>query len=434
MDFVSDCRLETVILDNNQSKAKAINLVNTLCDKIEKQDRYIEAFIKEENRKSRLLKAIKAVYSRPKANFNRLRLPVVPVAVKDIFHVKNFSTKAGSLLPADVLTGKEAEVVTKLKNEGTVVLGKTVTTEFAYFHPGPTKNPHNLAHTPGGSSSGSAAAVAAGFTPLALGTQTIGSISRPAAYCGVIGFKPSYARISTKGVIPFSTSVDHVGFFTSDFTGSKIIAGILCNNWQEKPEQDNTSIRFGLPDENYLQQADSQILSEFDIIIKKLKKQGFRVKKTALFSDIKEINYLHHQLIAKEFAEVHKKNFSKYKNLYRPKTAQLIQKGAKVNAKVYQKAKQGRWELRRKITELMNINEIDIWLSPAATSTAPRGLGSTGDPAMNLPWTYSGLPTLAIPLGTVNKLPFGLQFAAAYGNDEQLYEKIEKFLKQLNES
>ena len=154
--------------------------------------------------------------------------------MKDIFHVKGFLTRAGSGLPVDLLTGPEAESVTQLKQAGALILGKTVTTEFAYFAPGPTRNPRNPAHTPGGSSSGSAAAVGAGLCPLALGTQTIGSILRPASFCGVVGFKPSFGRISSAGVIPFAVSLDHIGFFTQDVAGATLAAAVLCKNWGDE--------------------------------------------------------------------------------------------------------------------------------------------------------------------------------------------------------
>ena len=154
----------------------------------------------------------------------------MPVGVKDIFHAAGFETRAGSQLPPELLTGPEADAVGRLRAAGCLILGKTVTTEFAYYEPEPTRNPHNLAHTPGGSSSGSAAAVAAGLAPLALGTQTIGSVIRPAAFCGIVGFKPSYGRISPEGLIFFSPSLDHVGLFTQDVAGMSLAAAVLCEN------------------------------------------------------------------------------------------------------------------------------------------------------------------------------------------------------------
>src|SRR5512138_1003056 len=189
----------------------------------------IHAFIPEAGRFNRLRREAQSITGVPPGPASSGPLFGRLVGVKDIFRVDGFATRAGSHLPADEFQGAEAESVTRLKNAGILILGKTVTTEFAYFTPGPTRNPHNLNHTPGGSSSGSAAAVAAGLCDLALGTQTIGSIIRPAAFCGVIGFKPTYDRISRAGVIPLSPSLDHVGFFASDLEIANAAAQALVS-------------------------------------------------------------------------------------------------------------------------------------------------------------------------------------------------------------
>ncbi|MBL8055948.1 MAG: Asp-tRNA(Asn)/Glu-tRNA(Gln) amidotransferase GatCAB subunit A, partial [Anaerolineales bacterium] len=165
------------------------------------------AFMPEPGRWDRLRQAARALLARYPDPQTRPPLFGVAVGVKDIFHVDGLPTTGGSQLPPDVLRGPQAESVTRLLAAGALILGKTVSTEFAYFGPGPTRNPHNPAHTPGGSSSGSAAAVAAGLAPLALGTQTIGSLIRPASFCGVVAFKPSYERVSRAGVIPVSAAL-----------------------------------------------------------------------------------------------------------------------------------------------------------------------------------------------------------------------------------
>ncbi len=189
------------------------------------------AFIPEENRFERLrIEAEKLVSRYPDSN-HRPSLFGTLVGVKDIFHTDGFVTQAGSQLPSDELQGSEAESVTRLKSAGALILGKTVTTEFAYFTPGLTRNPHNPEHTPGGSSSGSAAAVGAELCPLALGTQTIGSIIRPAAFCGVVGVKPTYERTSREGVIPLSSALDHVGFFAPDISFAMLVAPFLYKDW-----------------------------------------------------------------------------------------------------------------------------------------------------------------------------------------------------------
>ena len=198
----------------------------------EQREPDVLAFVPENGRFTRLQQEAQQLLAQYPDPAERPPLFGVPIGVKDIFHTAGFVTRAGSHLPPDLFQGEEAASVSQLRQAGALILGKAVTTEFAFFAPGPTRNPHNPAHTPGGSSSGSAAAVAAGLCPFAFGTQTIGSINRPAAYCGVVGFKPSYGRIPTTGVIPLSPSLDHVGFFTSDVAGAEWAASLLFADWQ----------------------------------------------------------------------------------------------------------------------------------------------------------------------------------------------------------
>jgi len=251
----------------NALKSGDLNLlsfINDLCDRIEQVEPYISSLISESNKRQRLIKEANALLSKYPDVQKRPPLFGLPVGIKDIFRVDGFETACGSKLPSFLFEGKEAEIVTRLKEAGALILGKTVTTEFAYFQPGPTKNPNNTDFTPGGSSSGSAAAVAAGITPLAFGTQTIGSITRPAAYCGVIGVKPSTKSISTEGIIPFSTTLDHVGFFTNDLEGAAYIASLFCDEWHTSKDGINKKPVIGIPDIEFIAQASNEILDVFD--------------------------------------------------------------------------------------------------------------------------------------------------------------------------
>ncbi len=201
------------ILDKLQSETLSYEqFLKEVCARFKEKDDIIKSFLPEKNRCERVFGELQKLKRKFPDKKQRPPLFGIPVGIKDIFHVQGFKTQAGSILPWEHITGKEGSLIKKLKGYGAIIFGKTVTTEFAYFKPGPTKNPHNILHTPGGSSSGSAAAVSAGIVPLAFGTQTIGSISRPASYCGVVGYKPSFNRISMDGVLPFSPSVDHIGF------------------------------------------------------------------------------------------------------------------------------------------------------------------------------------------------------------------------------
>ncbi len=426
MKFISECSLSKIISQIQNKELSPEKLIDELCDKLEKWDSMIKAFLPETNRRERLQQDLKKLYHKFPEPQDRPILFGIPVGVKDIFHVDGFETKAGSRLPSEILQSKEAEVVSRLKQAGALIMGKTVTTEFAYFYPGATCNPHNFDHTPGGSSSGSAAAIAAGFCPLTLGTQTIGSISRPAAFCGITGFKPSFGRISTYGVIPFSHSVDHIGFFTQDMEGSEIIASILCDNWNNDLPKIEEKPVLGIPEGKYLSQASSEILSAFFETVEKLKQKGFTIKSVPAFNNIDKINDKYKLMNAAEFSEVHKNWFKKYKSDYHQASIDLIEKGKSVPKEVLNNAIKGRIQLREELEQLQKENRIDLWISPSAVTTAPCGLDSTGDSAMNLPWTYAGVPTISILFGLSGELPYGIQFAANYYQDETLFKLIKR--------
>ena len=396
-----------------------------------KREPEVLAFVPEDGRFARLRREAEqllAAYPEPE---RRPLLFGLPVGVKDIFHAAGFTTRAGSQLPPALLQGEEAAVVGRLRAAGALILGKTVTTEFAYFAPGPTRNPHNPAHTPGGSSSGSAAAVGAGLCFLALGTQTIGSINRPAAFCGVVGYKPSHERLSRAGVIPLSPSCDHVGFFTPFVAGAELTARVLLADWRETAV--SRAPVFGIPEGSYLERVSAEGLAHFRVVCQQLVTAGFTVKSVPAMPDFADIYIRHNQIVAAEAAQVHAGWFGQYGSLYHPKTAELITRGRAVPPDDLAVALAGREQLRRELRRLMAENGVDVWVSPPAVGAAPPGLESTGDPVMNLPWTYAGLPTLGLPAGVNEQgLPLGLQLAARWGEDERLFKwaaQIEKTVR-----
>jgi Asp-tRNA(Asn)/Glu-tRNA(Gln) amidotransferase A subunit family amidase len=343
----------------------------------------------------------------------------VPVGVKDIFNVDGFATRAGSHVPPQDLAGPEAAAVVVLRRAGALILGKTVTTEFAYFAPGPTRNPADPERTPGGSSSGSAAAVAAGMSPLTLGTQTIGSICRPASYCGVVGFKPSYDRVSRHGVVPLAPSVDHVGCFTADVSGARMAAAVLCLNW--RPSTALGKPVLAIPESPYLRRAEREGRQLFRSACERLASLGFPVRSVRVMDDFEGIERRHRRLVAAEAAAVHAQWYGAYGDTYHEKTRQLIEIGLGVSVVEREAAIAGCATLRAELTAAMDRHGFDLWISPAAPAVAPLGLDSTGDPVMNLPWTHAGLPSLSLPLrGAPGALPFGLQLAARQGADEEL--------------
>lgn len=420
--------------------------IDDTCDRMDAVDPYVEALVTEEgNRRARLHKEAAELLEDFPDPADRPPLFGVLIGVKDIFHATGFVTRAGSAVPPWVFGGDmddDAAAVTALRMAGALVLAKTVTTEFAYFEPGPTRNPHNLDHTPGGSSSGSAAAVAAGLCPLALGTQTVGSVIRPAAFCGIIGFKPTYDRIPSAGLIPFSPSVDTVGLFTQDVPGMALAASVCCHWWEEEEAEPAPRLPvLGVPDGPYLAQTEPDALAAFEAQVALLAAAGVTIHRIPVLADIQEINQRHHEMIAAELAQVHRKWFSRHHKLYRPRTAALIRQGQEISESSLAAGRAGRDALAETLQSFMNREltgstnpspntdpatnraGIDLWICPAAPGPAPKGILSTGSPALNLPWTHAGMPALTLPhFGPKppNTLPLGLQFVAPRMADESL--------------
>ena len=390
------------------------------------------ALLPEENRFTRLHEdADTLVLSYPDL-IKRPALFGALVGVKDIFQVEGFITQAGSRLPSNFLQGQEAASVTRLKEFGALIFGKTVTTEFAYFFPGPTRNPHNPEHTPGGSSSGSAAAVAAGFCHLALGTQTIGSIIRPAAFCGVVGFKPTYDRISRAGVIPLSPSLDHIGLFTPDVETAKHAANVLIGDWRlETPDGKPT---LAVPEGPYLASASDYALACFKATCDSLTQAGYELRRIPVMDDFQEIRNRHDVIMSAEAAQVHANWFMQHADLYSPKFVELIKRGQAVTSSQLKDAFAARDAFRDKMTQTMSDNNIDLWICPPTVGPAPKGLNSTGDPVMCLPWTQIGFPAINLPAGTNDEgLPMGFQIVGKWDSDEALLSwagDLEKIVSQ----
>jgi Asp-tRNA(Asn)/Glu-tRNA(Gln) amidotransferase A subunit family amidase len=407
------------------------DLISSLQLLYDSREPNVLAFIPEENRFSRLLDDAKELIKKYPDPGNRPPLFGMTVGVKDIFHADGFITRAGSKLPPDELQGDEAASVTLLRNAGALIMGKTVTTEFAYFTPGPTRNPHNPAHTPGGSSSGSAAAVGAELCDLALGTQTIGSVIRPAAFCGVVGFKPTYERISREGVIPLSPALDHVGFFTSDVEMAKRVAGVLVENWGAGNSDKKPTL--GIPEGPYLACVSDYALTCFDDLCQSLADAGYELCRVRVMDDFQSVRDRHDVIMSYDAANVHKEWFSKYASLYSSKFSDLIHGGQ--SKPIYQLHLEARNAFRDQITNTMNENNIDLWICPPTIGPAPNGLDSTGDPVMCLPWTQIGFPAINIPT-TMNEegLPMGLQLVGRLNSDESLLAwagEIEKIVRTI---
>lgn len=387
---------------------------------MERRESEIRALLPEDGRFERLRREARALGERYPGPEERPPLFGLLFGVKDIFHADGWPTRAGSRLPPEALHGREAESVTRVKAAGALMLGKTVTTEFAHFTPGPTRNPHNPAHTPGGSSSGSAAAVAAGFCELALGTQTIGSIIRPAAFCGIAGLKPTYGRIYADGVIPLAPSLDHVGCLAADVPTAIRAARVLCTTWTEPPAPLPRPV-FGLPDGPYLEQVPPDTAAWFADVCRVLVEAGYELRRVPVMHDFAAVRARHLTIQAAEAARVHAAWFREYEGLYGAKIAELIRAGRSIGEQQLAAARAGQLTFRADLERRMADAAIDAWICPSALGPAPQGLESTGDPVMNLPWTQAGLPAVGLPAGNHPAgLPMGLQIVGRWHADETL--------------
>lgn len=421
--YRSFLNLAETVQELRSGRLELKKLLATIRSRMERAEPVIQALLPEPGRWERLERETEELLERYPYSEGRPPLFGVPVGVKDIFHVRGFLTQAGSNLPPSLFQGAEGPCVRGLREAGALILGKTVTTEFAYFAPGPTHNPIHPDHTPGGSSSGSAAGVAAGFYPLALGTQTIGSVIRPAAFCGIYGFKPTYERISREGVLEFSRSADHIGLFTQDAEGMEMAASVLCRDWRKIKETGTGRPTLAIPAGPYLEQASPEGLDAFHSQVMKLERAGYQVERVRVLDDIEEINTRHRRMIFAEMAAVHQAWFKQYESLYRPETGKAIRTGQEVKSKELAQAQAGREVLRRELEEVMTEKSIRLWISPSAPGPAPQGIIATGNPIMNLPWTYAGMPVVNLPAGVAaNGLPLGLQVTAGSGEDELLLQ------------
>ena len=411
--------------------------IDRLEELIARREPEVLALLPETNRFDRLRREWDALNHRYPDPLTRPPLFGALVGVKDIFNVDGFPTRAGSTLPEELFAGPEAACVTALKAVGALVLGKTVTTEFAYFAPGPTRHPLSAAlgeiRTPGGSSSGSAAAVAAGFCSLALGTQTIGSIIRPAAFCGVVGYKPSFGCVPSDGVLPLSPSADTVGWFAATMEDVALMADVLIPDWTADGQPPTavrgesavggrpSAVTLGIPDGPYLERASAEGLAHFWQTVRRLEAAGIEIRRVPAMVDYDDIYRRHNDIVAYEAARTHARWFDAYREQYHPKTAELIERGRTISEAGYRRALDGRARLRDELHGLMDAHGLDLWIAPAAVGAALRGLENTGDPVMALPWTHAGLPAVSLPAGTdAAGWPMGLQVVGRFGRDEEL--------------
>lgn len=341
----------------------------------------------------------------------------LPIGVKDVLDTADFVSGYGSPIWAGHRPRADAACVAMARAAGGVVIGKTVTTEFATRHPGPTSNPHNAAHTPGGSSSGSAAGVGAGFFPLAFGTQTAGSILRPAAYCGAVGYKPSFGLIPRLGMKLMSDSLDTIGTITRDVAGAALLAAAASGRDLGTPEQRPDAMpRIGICHSPYWPQADAATMALIDSAAAKLVRAGAHVEHRELPQDFADMTAAHPVVMNGESAANMAWELTTRPESLSEVLRERLEWGRAQGPAALDAARSVFDRLQRAFPSAME--GLDILVTPAASGEAPKGLGWTGDPVFNSLWTALHVPCVTVPAGTgLLGLPLGIQIVGRRGED-----------------
>jgi Asp-tRNA(Asn)/Glu-tRNA(Gln) amidotransferase A subunit family amidase len=345
-----------------------------------------------------------------------------PIAVKDIIDVAGMPTRYGSPIYADTgPAAASAACVVALERAGALVPGKAVTTEFAYYHPGKTRNPWNTRHTPGGSSMGSAAAVASGMAAGALGTQTNGSVIRPAAFCGIVGYKPSFGAVSTAGVLNPWPSLDHVGVFARNVADAALLASVIAREARvaSRVTVPVSALRIAHVETSIsplAEPAQSALLSEAAAL---LARAGARVGRVRLPPELDAARDVHRILMSYEGARHFSEMQMRFRSRMSARMNTLLDDGRRISADAYAEAVQAAHALRA--IHGRWAREYDVALSAPAPGEAPATLEQTGDPAFCTTWTLLGVPAITLPAGHGPAgLPLGVQLTGAYGEDDRL--------------
>jgi aspartyl-tRNA(Asn)/glutamyl-tRNA(Gln) amidotransferase subunit A len=347
----------------------------------------------------------------------------VPFGAKDIFLSAGLRTEAGSKVMAGFVPAHDATSVARLKGAGAILLGKLHTTEFATYDPAPTRNPWNLACTPGGSSSGSAAAVAARMVPLALGSQTIGSNVRPASYCGLVGLKPTFGRISTRGVMALSYTQDHVGLMARSVEdialGLQIVAGHDPHDpsSSRQPVPDYLAaltrrrpLRIGLLREPFFARATPEVARITAGAVDRLVAAGATVEDVKVPPSFGAVYAAAYLITRSDTASIHAERFAEKADLYRPAIRAAIEMGMLIPGDLYVRALRIRGQFRRELRPALARH--DVLLTPTTPAPAPEGM-ATGDPQFQIPWSLSGFPSITVPCGlSASGLPLGVQLVS----------------------
>ena len=437
-DLINLSATQLIDLQKN-NKVSAQEIAESFINRYEKVEKKVQAW-EFFDKELFLQKSIEADDYR-KSGKDLGALHGLPIGIKDIFGTDDMPTRCGTDIRKGLQTTKESEVASLLTNAGSIIMGKTVTTEFAYFDPGKTKNPHDYERTPGGSSSGSAAAVAAGMVPVAIGSQTNGSVIRPASYCGVYGYKPTFGSISRRGVLKQSYLLDHVGIISKCIDDLALISKEII----KKDIDDISTVHF--PVTNILniskeeppfepkfifyktskwKNMDKDAIKSFEQFIKKMGKY-IEVYDTPSYFD-KIFDY--HQIIHEtDMSYAFKDYYQKSKSKLGKKLIEAIERGMKYKSRDYVEACENRDYFYKTFSEVFH--DYHAILTPSTTGVAPKGLNYTGSPEFCTIWTYLGMPSISLPLLTgSNNLPLGVQIVGEKFDDPRLMRTANWLVKK----
>ena len=342
----------------------------------------------------------------------------IPVGVKDIVDVAGLPTECGSTVRRGHVAAADARCVRRLRDAGAIVLGKTVTTEFAYFSPGRTRNPHAPEHTPGGSSSGSAAAVADLMVPCAIGSQTAGSTVRPASYCGVVGFVPTFGRIPLDGVQQLAPALDRLGLFARTVGDVRVLYGVLTGD--AAPADPRPPARVLVTDGSAVADVHPAMRDAVRRTADRLADLGVAVEPLDAAGLEREWTEAQRLVMAYDAARTLADVAATHRGELSAQLIELLDTGAAIPDAAYKAALDTAVTGRRTLDA--RLADGAVLLTPAATGPAPRDLTGTGDPAMSRPWHLLGVPELAVPAGDVDGLPIGVQLVGPYGADAALLD------------
>jgi Asp-tRNA(Asn)/Glu-tRNA(Gln) amidotransferase A subunit family amidase len=344
----------------------------------------------------------------------------LPVGVKDIFDTADLPTQYGSRIYAGHRPRADAAVVAMVRRAGGLVLGKTVTTEFASLVPAGTRNPRNLAHTPGGSSSGSAAAVAAAMLPIALGSQTGGSVIRPAAFCGIVGFKPSYQLIPTVGMKAFSWHLDTVGLFAAGVADVAFAAAAITDRSLRVDHRTPAAPRLALVRTHLWGEASAVMQATIEAAARAAERAAATVTELSLPPILEEAHRLHRTIQDYEAFRALAYEYDHHRDTIAASLREQLDHAATISSADYDAARSVAKRARLALVDLMS--GYDAILTPSAPGAAPFGLGSTGDPVFNRLWTQMGTPCVNVPVSSDDELPLGLQIVGRFGRDHAALE------------